>query len=160
MVIKPWIQIRIDQKMLHLDWICIGFNADSQSQTLNKRFSSKSSQTDPDLHWKSPVWLFIPRSAPYPVRNPTRSVPDPGCLSRIPDPNFFHPGSRVKKILDPGSGSASNNLNIFNSKNYFEALRIMIRVFIPDPDLDFLPIPDPGVKKAPDPGYATLPARL
>ncbi len=28
----------------------------------------------------------------------------------------------------------------------------MIRMFIPDTDLDFLPIPDPGVKKAPDPG--------
>jgi hypothetical protein len=33
----------------------------------------------------------------------------------IPDPNFFHPGSRVKKM--PGSG---------------------------DPDLDILPIPDSG----------------
>jgi hypothetical protein len=30
----------------------------------------------------------------------TTSVADPGCLSRIPDPTFFHPGSR---ILDPGS---------------------------------------------------------
>jgi chromosome segregation ATPase len=28
------------------------------------------------------------------------SVADPGCLSRIPDPTFYHPGSR---ILDPGS---------------------------------------------------------
>jgi hypothetical protein len=27
----------------------------------------------------------------------------------------------------------------------------MIRMFIPDPDLEFLPIPDPGVQKAPDP---------
>jgi hypothetical protein len=27
------------------------------------------------------------------------NVADPGCLSRIPDPNFFHPGSRFKKIL-------------------------------------------------------------
>jgi hypothetical protein len=29
------------------------------------------------------------------------SVAVPECVSRIPDPNFFHPGSRVKKI--PGS---------------------------------------------------------
>jgi hypothetical protein len=28
----------------------------------------------------------------------SNGVEDPGCLSRIPDPNFFHPGSRVKKI--------------------------------------------------------------
>jgi hypothetical protein len=31
----------------------------------------------------------------------------------------FHPGSRFKKIPDPGSGSASKNLSIFNPKNYF-----------------------------------------
>jgi hypothetical protein len=24
------------------------------------------------------------------------SVADPGCLSRIPDPTFFHPGSRIR----------------------------------------------------------------
>jgi hypothetical protein len=45
----------------------------------------------------------------------------------ISDPNFFHPGSRVKKIP----------------------------IQIPDTNLDFFypsRIPDPGVKKAPDPG--------
>jgi hypothetical protein len=26
---------------------------------------------------------------------------DPGCLSGIPEPTFFHPGSRVEKIQDP-----------------------------------------------------------
>jgi hypothetical protein len=33
----------------------------------------------------------------------------------IPDPNFsiIDPGSRVKNISDPGSGSASKNLSIF-----------------------------------------------
>jgi hypothetical protein len=34
-----------------------------------------------------------------------------------PGSDIFHPGSRVDKILDPGSGSASNNENIFNPKN-------------------------------------------
>jgi hypothetical protein len=31
------------------------------------------------------------------------SVPDPGCLSRIPDPTFFHPGSELSpsRIPDP-----------------------------------------------------------
>jgi hypothetical protein len=24
------------------------------------------------------------------------SVADPGCLPRIPDPTFFHPGSRIR----------------------------------------------------------------
>jgi hypothetical protein len=32
----------------------------------------------------------------------------------IRDPNFFHPGSRVKKIPDPGS--VSKNLSIFTQK--------------------------------------------
>ncbi len=39
----------------------------------------------------------------------------------IPDPNFSGPGSRVKKIPDPGSrsASASKNLSIFNPKICF-----------------------------------------
>jgi hypothetical protein len=32
---------------------------------------------------------------------------------------FFNPGSRVKKIPDPGSGSASKNVSIFNPKYLF-----------------------------------------
>ncbi len=32
------------------------------------------------------------------------SVADPGCLSRIPEPTFFHPGSRIR-IRNSGSGS-------------------------------------------------------
>jgi hypothetical protein len=46
----------------------------------------------------------------------------------IPDPNFSipDPRSRVKKIPDPGSESASKNLSIFNPKNGFSALENMI----------------------------------
>jgi hypothetical protein len=55
------------------------------------------------------------------------SVADPGCLPRILNPNFFHPGSRIIEELtrkyDPGCSSW---------------------------------IPDLGVKKATDPGCATL----
>jgi hypothetical protein len=42
------------------------------------------------------------------------SVADPGCLARITDSNFSIPDSvfRVKKILDPGSGSALKNLSL------------------------------------------------
>ncbi len=39
--------------------------------------------------------------------------------SRIRIFNISDPGSRVKKILDPGSAVASKNLSIFNLKNYF-----------------------------------------
>ncbi len=73
------------------------------------------------------------------------SVADPGCLSQIPDPNFFHPGSRIsikefkyfnpKKLFlsstkyDPGCTSRNRILTFYPSR-----------------------IPDPGFKKAPDPG--------
>jgi hypothetical protein len=72
----------------------------------------------------------------------------------ISDPRleFFHPGSRVKKIPDPGYGSSSKNKSIFNPKNCFRALGNMTRDVHPDPDLDFLPIPDSGNNQAPDPG--------
>jgi hypothetical protein len=81
----------------------------------------------------------------------------------IPDPNFFYPGSRVKKIPDPGSVSASKQLSIFNTENCIQALGNMNRDVHPGPwihILIFYPsrIPDPGVKKAQDPesGSATL----
>jgi hypothetical protein len=79
------------------------------------------------------------------------SVADPGCLSRIPDPgsdffpswipdpNFFHPGSRIHikdfKYLNPKNGFLS-------SWKYEPGCSSWIR--IRDPDPDFVPIPDPG----------------
>jgi hypothetical protein len=36
------------------------------------------------------------------------SVTDLGCLTRIPDLNFFYPGSRVKKAPDPASRRICN----------------------------------------------------
>jgi hypothetical protein len=77
------------------------------------------------------------------------NIPDPNCFpSRIPDQDFFHPGSRIR----------IKEFKYFNPKNFFQDLRNMIQVFIPDPDLTFYlsRIPDPEVKKAPDPGSATL----
>jgi hypothetical protein len=63
---------------------------------------------------------------------------------RIPDPNFFYPGSRVKKI--PGSASVIRTIltqKLFlNSRKYDPKYSSWIRIL--DPDLDFLPIPDPG----------------
>jgi hypothetical protein len=69
-------------------------------------------------------------------------------LSRIPDPNFCH----------PGSASASKNFGILaqkivpRSRKYDPGCSSRVRIL--DPDLDFLPIriQDPVVKKAPDPG--------
>jgi hypothetical protein len=48
--------------------------------------------------------------------NQKSSVADPGCLPRIPIFEFFPPGPRVKKIPDPGSGSASMSLDILTQK--------------------------------------------
>ncbi len=69
-------------------------------------------------------------------------------LLRIRDvclgPQFFHPGSRIKKIPDPGFGSASKNLSTFNQKikTCFLALGILIGDV--HPGSGFFPISDPG----------------
>jgi hypothetical protein len=69
----------------------------------------------------------------------------------ILDPNFSIPDpSRVKKIADPVSGSASKNVSFFYPKIVSKLSEILSGMFIPG--LDFLPFSDPGVKKAPDPG--------
>jgi hypothetical protein len=45
-----------------------------------------------------------------------RTVADPGCLSRIPDPNFFHPGYRI----------GIKEFNYFKPKKWFLCSRNMI----------------------------------
>jgi hypothetical protein len=88
--------------------------------------------------------MFIP--------DPTFSIPDPGSdifhpgseffPSRIPDPNFFHPGSVSKNL------SIKLKKGFLSSRKYDPGCSSRIRI------LTFYPsqIPDPGVKKAPDPG--------
>jgi hypothetical protein len=58
-----------------------------------------------------------------------------------PGSKYFHSGSRVKKIPDPGSQIPD-----------LDPQRKMIRDVYPGSGSSFLPIPDPGVKKAPEPG--------
>jgi len=72
-------------------------------------------------------------------------------LSLIPDPNFFHPGSRVKKIAESRIWICIRikEFKYFNSKKCFLSSRkydpsYSFRNRIPDPDPDCLPIPDPG----------------
>ncbi len=71
-------------------------------------------------------------------RTPT-SVAGPGCLSRFPDLNFFHPGSwiRITEFQD------------FHPNNCFKALRNVNWVVHPGSRSWFFN--HPGVKKAPDP---------
>jgi hypothetical protein len=59
------------------------------------------------------------------IKKLTISDADPGVLCRtgILDPQFF---PQIKGQKDPGSGSASKNLSIFNPKNCFSALGNMI----------------------------------
>jgi hypothetical protein len=78
----------------------------------------------------------------------------------IPDPTFFHPGSRIRTVSIPDPGSSSKNLSILTpkkAKKWFLSSKKYdpgCSSRIPDPDADFLPsrIPDPGVKKVPNPG--------
>ncbi len=67
----------------------------------------------------------------------TNSVANPGWLSRIPDPTFFHPGSSSKNlsILTPKKPKQW----FLSPKKYDPGCSSP-----PDPDADFLPIPDPG----------------
>jgi hypothetical protein len=96
----------------------------------------------------------------YKTKNPKNQycgsgmfIPDHGSdffPFRIPDPNFFHPGSRIR----------IKEFKYLNHKMVSKLSEIWSGFYIPDPDPEsgscFLPIPDPVVKKAPDPGSATL----
>jgi hypothetical protein len=72
----------------------------------------------------------------------------------IPDPAFFHPGSRIQtvSIPDPGSRILIKEVKYFNStkaKKWFLSSKKYdpgCSSRIPDPDADFLPsrIPDSG----------------
>ena len=83
-------------------------------------------------HWMllQSTYLPIPESwlsAPFIHKI---NVADPGCLSRILDPNVYIPDPYKRKYCN---------------------LKMVSWLFILDLDPDFLPIPDPGVKKSPDP---------
>ncbi len=58
------------------------------------------------------------------------SVADPGCLSRIPDPNLFHPGSQIR--IFPSRIHTKKSLNILTQKIGFKlSFGNMIRVVHP-----------------------------
>jgi hypothetical protein len=85
--------------------------------------------------------------------------------SRIPNPTFFHPGSRIRTVSIPDPGS-SKNLGILTpkkAKNGFQALKNMIRVVHPGSRIRMITFSHPGSRiqgskrhPIPDPGSATL----
>ncbi len=68
---------------------------------------------------KSTLWKTLFGKEADKVGKKTRFIQVLRIRDVYPGSEFFHPGSRVKKILDPGSGAASKNLSIFNTKNCF-----------------------------------------
>jgi hypothetical protein len=109
----------------------------------------------------SPTWARTQRSSQVSLANNHCFGQCCGSGMFIPDPHYFHPRSRVKKI--PGSGSASKNLTqkiVSNLSDMIQDLhsgcgsRILIFIFY------LSRIPDPGVKNAPDPGYGSATATL
>ncbi len=85
---------------------------------------------------------------------------------KISNGNWSYSGLRIRifpsriqdhKIPDPGSGSASKNLSIFNPKMSLSSRKYDLGCSsqIPDPDLDFLPIPDPGSRGQKGTGFRT-----
>ncbi len=90
-------------------------------------------------------------------------VPSVAIRDDYPWSKFFHPRSRVKKIPNPGSGSASKKeFKDFIPKTVSKLSKKLSGLFIPDSDF-FHPVPDPEsesrAQKAPYPGSgsATLP---
>jgi hypothetical protein len=93
------------------------------------------------------VRLLLSSLSPSKFGGQISSFADSGCLSQIPDPNFFYPRSRILypnfsildpwsririfSILHPGSRICSKEFQYFNQKNGFSALRNLIRVFHP-----------------------------
>ncbi len=88
----------------------------------------------------------------------SHSVADPGCLSRIPDPDFYP--SRIQK--QQKRKKISQNLILFNFLNFPRIIELftqkivtmlsIIWVWDPGSGKNLFRVPDPGVKKAPDPG--------
>jgi hypothetical protein len=63
--------------------------------------------------------------------------------SRIPDPNFFHPGT------------ASKNLSILTPKKWFlSSGKYVLGCSSPDPDPGSLPIPDQAISSSPRTGIS------
>ncbi len=84
-----------------------------------------------------------------PIQRASCCVADPGCLSQIPDPKFFHPGSRIQGQEDSGSRAGSVPIKQFlSSRKYDPGCSCRIRILI----FYLSRIPDPGVKKSLDPG--------
>ncbi len=82
------------------------------------------------------------------IHNHITSVADPGCLSRIPDPNCLHPRSRIR----------IKEFKRFIPKNRFLSSRKYdpgCSSRNPDPDADFYPsrIPGSNRHRIPDPQH-------
>ncbi len=90
------------------------------------------------------------------------SVADPGCLSRIPDPTFFHPGSELSPSRIPDPRSSTKNLCILTpkkAKKWFLSSKNMMWVVHPGSRIRMLTFSHPGSRiqgskrhPIPDPG--------
>jgi hypothetical protein len=82
-------------------------------------------------------------------------VADPGCLSRIPDPDFY-----PSRIPDPKTATKKRGekkfvvLPFFCSHKFLKIANYFILLMLKRSEIrkNLSRIPDPGVKKAPDPG--------
>jgi hypothetical protein len=95
-------------------------------------------------------------SSPAGEGSGSAALADRNAVANSPKyPNFFHLGSRVKKISYPGSGSASKDVStliqkmFLSSQKYDPGCSSWIRILIFYPSR----IPDPGSKRhrIPDP---------
>jgi hypothetical protein len=73
---------------------------------------------------------------------------DPGCLSGIPEPTFFHPGSRVEKIPDP---DPHKQFKHFEPKNKIRNVHPRSRIWIVVHPGSWIRISGPKKHRIPDP---------
>jgi hypothetical protein len=109
-------------------------------------------------------WVTFSNDIPY---GTTRSVAEPRCLPRIPDPTFQSwipdPGLTRSRIPDRDLHQRIEAFLAQKTATKFSKIRSRKFIRIPDPGSVIFSIPDPGRdKKAPDPGSGakTLTARL
>ncbi len=97
-----------------------------------------------DEHWQSILFSFWSFRKIKIKINQHNSVANPGCLSRIPDLEIFHPTSRIRNT------ELTKHFRIFNPKISIKLSEIWSKRCIPESRIRifFIPYPDPGAKKS------------
>ncbi len=116
------------------------------------------------------MWVTCFLGSGYPIQirnivflaNKIFSVADPGCLSQIPDPDFYP--SRIpdlgSRIPDPKTAMIDIGEKNLLSYLFFGSQKYGFGIRDPGSGKNLFRIPDPGDKKAPDPGSGSATLKI